>query len=278
MVKLSQQAIVVAFAVVLSVLTSTYKFHMLDSVILALTGALAVYNVNCLTSGNCNAWATLVAVSFFITTLLQFKNYEGQDGVDYSKDIDISDYVEEINMVNNLPEINIIKNLPGLDIIQSIALSPPTGFDVIESFQYISNIVNAFSNTTKVIDAETVINDLIFKGDVTVFYEVINNFIDILTNVTSLPSKVLTIAQDVLNALIDFAKGRCQYLKDEEIKKIKALIAKVKIWEEIESKFLNIKRTADEIDLSTGDEPLSTKIENILNEVWDGVTDPTADN
>ena len=269
MVKLSQQAIVVAFAVVLSVLTSTYKFHMLDSVILALVGALAVYNVNCLTRGNCNAWATLVAVSFFITTLLQLKNYEGQDGVDYSKDFDISDYVKEINIINNLPAFDVVKN---------IALSPPTGFDVIESFQYVSNIVNAFSNTTKVIDAETVINDLIFKGDVTVFYEVINNFIDILTTVTSLPSKVFTIAQDVLNALIDFAKGRCQYLKDEEIKKIKALIAKVKIWEEIESKFLNIQRTADEIDLSTGDEPLSTKIENILNKVWDGVTDLTADN
>ena len=81
MVKLSQQATVVALAAALPVLTSTYKFRMLDSVILALAGALAVYNVNCLTRGNCNAWATLVAVSFFITTLLQFKNYEGQKEV-----------------------------------------------------------------------------------------------------------------------------------------------------------------------------------------------------
>jgi|DEB0MinimDraft_6_1074348.scaffolds.fasta_scaffold01693_4 hypothetical protein len=79
MVKLSQQATVVALAAALPVLTSTYKFRMLDSVILALTGALAVYNVNCLTRGNCNAWATLVAVSFFVTTLLQIRKYEGQE-------------------------------------------------------------------------------------------------------------------------------------------------------------------------------------------------------
>jgi len=101
MVKLSQQATVVALAAALPVLTSTYKFRMLDSVILALAGALAVYNVNCLTRGNCNAWATLVAVSFFITTLLQFKNYEGQEPA-YTKYTKLSGFTLDLNSLRNM--------------------------------------------------------------------------------------------------------------------------------------------------------------------------------
>ena len=101
MVKLSQQATVVALAAALPVLTSTYKFHMLDSVILALTGALAVYNVNCLTRGNCNAWATLVAVSFFITTLLQFKNYEGQEPA-YTKYTTLTEFTLDLTSLRNM--------------------------------------------------------------------------------------------------------------------------------------------------------------------------------
>jgi hypothetical protein len=74
---------------------------MLDSVILALTGALAVYNVNCLTRGNCNAWATLVAVSFFITTLLQFKNYEGQEPA-YTKYTTLTEFTLDLTSLRNM--------------------------------------------------------------------------------------------------------------------------------------------------------------------------------
>jgi hypothetical protein len=101
MVKLSQQATVVALAAALPVLTSTYKFHMLDSVILALTGALAVYNVNCLTRGNCNAWATLVAVSFFVTTLLQIRKYEGQEPA-YTKYTTLTEFTLDLTSLRNM--------------------------------------------------------------------------------------------------------------------------------------------------------------------------------
>jgi hypothetical protein len=77
MTKLSQQAIAVAVVSVLPVLASAYRVRAVDALVLSLTGMLAVYNVNCLTKGNCNAWATLVALSFFVTTLSQFWNREG---------------------------------------------------------------------------------------------------------------------------------------------------------------------------------------------------------
>ena len=71
MPKLSQQAMIVAFAAALPVLASAYKLRVLDAAVLLLSGALAVYNVNCLTAGSCNTWATVVSVSFFIMTIMQ---------------------------------------------------------------------------------------------------------------------------------------------------------------------------------------------------------------
>ena len=81
MPKLSQQAMIVAVAAVLPVLASAYKLRVLDAAILALSGALAVYNVNCLTTGGCNTWATIVSISFFIMTILQLMApREGMEG------------------------------------------------------------------------------------------------------------------------------------------------------------------------------------------------------
>ncbi len=71
MPKLSQQAMIVAFAAALPVLASAWNMRVLDAAVLALSGALAVYNVNCLTAGSCNTWATVVSVSFFIMTIMQ---------------------------------------------------------------------------------------------------------------------------------------------------------------------------------------------------------------
>jgi len=71
MPKLSQQAMIVAFAALLPVLASAYKLRVLDAAVLLLSGALAVYNVNCLTTGSCNTWATVVSVSFFLMTIMQ---------------------------------------------------------------------------------------------------------------------------------------------------------------------------------------------------------------
>ena len=86
MPKLSQQAMIVAFAAVLPVLASAYKLRILDAVVLLLSGALAVYNVNCLTAGSCNTWATVVSVSFFIMTILQLMApREGLEGEEEAK-------------------------------------------------------------------------------------------------------------------------------------------------------------------------------------------------
>ena len=52
-------------------LVAAYKMRWIDALILVLSGALSVYNVNCLTAGNCNMWASIVSISFFIMTVLQ---------------------------------------------------------------------------------------------------------------------------------------------------------------------------------------------------------------
>jgi hypothetical protein len=81
MPKLSQQSMIVGVAAMLPVLVSAYNFRVLDAAILTLSGALAVYNVNCLTAGSCNTWATIVSVSFFIMTILQLMTpREGMEG------------------------------------------------------------------------------------------------------------------------------------------------------------------------------------------------------
>ena len=92
MPKLSQQAMIVAVAAVLPVLASAYKLRVLDAAVLALSGALAVYNVNCLTSGSCNTWATIVSISFFIMTIMQLmaprEGLEGEeeDSIDFTEE------------------------------------------------------------------------------------------------------------------------------------------------------------------------------------------------
>jgi len=69
--RLSVQAMIVAAAAAMPTLVAAYKMRWIDALILVLSGALSVYNVNCLTAGNCNMWASIVAISFFIMTVLQ---------------------------------------------------------------------------------------------------------------------------------------------------------------------------------------------------------------
>lgn len=85
--RLSRQAMIVAVAALMPVAVSLYKMRFLDAMVLILSGALAVYNVNCLTAGNCNLWATVVSVSFFVMTILQFMApREGLEGEDEEKE------------------------------------------------------------------------------------------------------------------------------------------------------------------------------------------------
>jgi len=99
MPKLSQQAMIVAVAAVLPVLASAYKLRVLDAAILALSGALAVYNVNCLTTGSCNTWATIVSISFFIMTILQLmaprEGMEGEENTPKEEVTEVAAKVEE---------------------------------------------------------------------------------------------------------------------------------------------------------------------------------------
>ena len=98
MPKLSQQAMIVAFAAALPVLASAYKLRVLDAAVLLLSGALAVYNVNCLTAGSCNTWATVVSVSFFVMTIMQLmvprEGLEGEEEPKKEEDVLVTDEEE----------------------------------------------------------------------------------------------------------------------------------------------------------------------------------------
>ena len=95
MPKLSQQAMIVAFAAALPVLASAYKLRVLDAAVLLLSGALAVYNVNCLTAGSCNTWATVVSVSFFVMTIMQLmvprEGLEGEEEPKKEEEVIVTD-------------------------------------------------------------------------------------------------------------------------------------------------------------------------------------------
>ena len=104
MPKLSQQAMIVAFAAVLPVLASAYKLRVLDAAVLLLSGALAVYNVNCLTAGSCNTWATVVSVSFFIMTIMQLMTpREGLEGEEEVVVTDAKEVTEVPAVVEEVP-------------------------------------------------------------------------------------------------------------------------------------------------------------------------------
>ena len=95
MPKLSQQAMIVAFAAALPVLASAYKLRVLDAAVLLLSVALAVYNVNCLTAGSCNTWATVVSVSFFVMTIMQLmvprEGLEGEEEPKKEEEVIVTD-------------------------------------------------------------------------------------------------------------------------------------------------------------------------------------------
>jgi hypothetical protein len=103
MFKLSQQAIVVTIAAMLPIVVAVYKHRMLDSFVLSIVGAITIYNVDCLTKGNCNTWATLVSITFFIMTFMQLlTSYEP-----YTK-------IEESDkgwIIGVFPDINKVKTL-----------------------------------------------------------------------------------------------------------------------------------------------------------------------
>ena len=104
MPKLSQQAMIVAFAAALPVLASAYKLRVLDAAVLLLSGALAVYNVNCLTAGSCNTWATVVSVSFFIMTIMQLMTpREGLEGEEEVVVTDAKEVTEVPAVVEEVP-------------------------------------------------------------------------------------------------------------------------------------------------------------------------------
>lgn len=124
MFKLSQQAIVVTIAAMLPVVAAVYKHRMLDSFVLSIVGAITIYNVDCLTKGNCNTWATLVSMSFLVTSFLQFATprefYTTGEKRDYGWDTGVFPNDTELNdaSLNKLIKIkeNLTKRLSAIDI------------------------------------------------------------------------------------------------------------------------------------------------------------------
>jgi len=218
--ELSQQATVVALAAALPVITSTYKLRMMDATILALTGGLAVYNVNCLTKGNCNTWATLTAVSFFVMTLLQLKNYEGaegetsdggqgQDGGDQSTDATTTSSGDQEQ--RKLDLFKAADAFPGVQEVNKIIQSA-TELDPFASLQYMINIIAKFvpAVAEKFKTPATILEDVILRGDLSSFSLVITEFGNLLTTLTTLQGDLLNLAQDLVGNLTDLLKQMCE--------------------------------------------------------------------
>ena len=110
MPKLSQQAMIVAAAAVLPVLASAYKLRVLDAAVLALSGALAVYNVNCLTAGSCNTWATVVSISFFVMTIMQLM--APREGMEGEEDVLVTDEEEVTEMPADVADMSAAEPVP----------------------------------------------------------------------------------------------------------------------------------------------------------------------
>jgi len=218
--ELSQQATVVALAAALPVITSTYKLRMMDATILALTGGLAVYNVNCLTKGNCNTWATLTAVSFFVMTLLQLKNYEGaegetsdggqgQDGGDQSTDATTTSSGDQEQ--RKLDLFKAADAFPGVEEVNKIIKSA-TELDPFASLEYMINIIKKFvPDVAKTFETPTtILEDVILRGDLSSFSLVITEFGNLLTTLTTLQGDLLNLAQDLVGNLTDLLKQMCE--------------------------------------------------------------------
>ena len=218
--ELSQQATVVALAAALPVITSTYKLRMMDATILALTGGLAVYNVNCLTKGNCNTWATLTAVSFFVMTLLQLKNYEGaegetsdggqgQDGGDQSTDATTTSSGDQEQ--RKLDLFKAADAFPGVQEVNKIIKSA-TELDPFASLEYMINIIKKFvPDVAKTFETPTtILEDVILRGDLSSFSLVITEFGNLLTTLTTLQGDLLNLAQDLVGNLTDLLKQMCE--------------------------------------------------------------------
>ena len=118
MPKLSQQAMIVAFAAALPVLASAYKLRVLDAAVLLLSGALAVYNVNCLTTGSCNTWATVVSVSFFLMTIMQLM--APREGLEGEEEVIVTDAKE----VTEVPAVVEEKPAPAAEPAPTEAKMP----------------------------------------------------------------------------------------------------------------------------------------------------------
>jgi len=110
MPKLSQQAMIVAFAAALPVLASAYKLRVLDAAVLLLSGALAVYNVNCLTAGSCNTWATVVSISFFIMTIMQLM--VPREGLEGEEDVLVTDEEEITEVPSDVVDMSLAEPIP----------------------------------------------------------------------------------------------------------------------------------------------------------------------
>ena len=241
------------------------------SLILFITGVIAVYNVNCLTKENCNAWVVLVALLFLFATFLQLRKQEGLE-------ITIPDEVKNYNKENGSSMPDEFKNynekysgtfLPNpADIEFTIK---DNGSDFFTDLKNTVAVVNSFIPDVKdkfsYDNISTIFTSLIPPKNTGVLSNFVNKLEDIFTSVANQADDVFSAAKSLSKYVVDILKGDCTV----SIEDLKGLIDKIKKWEEIVTKYDNLIKNPPDLDL---DKTKDEAIEFELNKIWDGVTDP----
>jgi hypothetical protein len=266
MIKLSQQAVLVALAAIVPVITSVYKLRVFDATILALSGVLAVYNVNCLTRGNCNAWATLVAVSFFVTTLFQLRKREGIDPFSMPPSLlEYNDNYKNKYLPTSL-KIKMILNKNETDLDDD--------FIMFNDLDILVNIVNSFiQEPSDFFDVNDVYNQIIsgLPEDGGLITKLATIFSSISDTLGAQITDIFAVANTLLDSVIEYLNNTCTTTREEIIDELPIIIEKIKKWEEIEDKLLKLITNPPEFDLNVQRDEV---VQSELNKIWDGKTDP----
>jgi hypothetical protein len=235
--KLTQQAMVVGIVACLPVLCSLYKMRSLDALVLIISGSLAVYNVNCLTKGNCNAWATLVAVSFFITTLFQLRISEGQIGATPTQGGQTGatptqgapSWTEYSNTYKPLPDSNSLKAQ-----MTSIQSSLGTSNSILNSLSMLVTFVNTFQDENSKFDENAILTQ-IMAGTSTdeggLLTQLATRLVEIQTSLANRRLDIFGIAEFLLDDITGALNVMCGTLSGDSIIEIINNLTSIELWQ-----------------------------------------------
>lgn len=226
------------------------------SLILFITGVIAVYNVNCLTKENCNAWVALVALLFLFATFLQLRK---QEGLEITIPDEVKTYNEKYSgtFLPNPADIEFTIKDNGSDFFTDLKNTVA----VVNSF--IPDVKDKFSYD----NISTIFTSLIPPKNTGVLSNFVNKLEDIFTSVVNQADDVFSAAKSLSKYVVDILKGDCTVSSED----LKGLIDKIKKWEEIVTKYDNLIKNPPDLDL---DKTKDEAIEFELNKIWDGVTNP----